>query len=176
MGGSAGTAAQHFQSSQRVAFVKGGDEVDFQYVADTAAAFIACADRATEGAHVFNLHGETVDDHRYDGNHCVATHDPKPWRKQFNILLAYASFYNPLNFVRAVVNWKDPIWHYRVIYQAYGMVGVVKSMLKGWGWLWSLYRGPVKKLDGLPRRRLEMIPPPVSPRQVAAWGLQLQSV
>lgn len=33
---------------------------DFQYVADTAAAFIACADNAPEGAHVFNLHGETV--------------------------------------------------------------------------------------------------------------------
>ncbi len=33
---------------------------DFQYVADTAAAFIACADNASEGAHVFNLHGETV--------------------------------------------------------------------------------------------------------------------
>jgi nucleoside-diphosphate-sugar epimerase len=33
---------------------------DFQYVEDTAAAFIACADRAPEGAHVFNLHGETV--------------------------------------------------------------------------------------------------------------------
>jgi len=34
---------------------------DFQYVADTSAAFIACADRAPHGAHVFNLHGETVD-------------------------------------------------------------------------------------------------------------------
>jgi nucleoside-diphosphate-sugar epimerase len=34
---------------------------DFQYVEDTAAAFIACAQRAPEGAHVFNLHGETVD-------------------------------------------------------------------------------------------------------------------
>jgi nucleoside-diphosphate-sugar epimerase len=34
---------------------------DFQYVEDTAAAFIACADRAPKGAHVFNLHGETVD-------------------------------------------------------------------------------------------------------------------
>lgn len=34
---------------------------DFQYVEDTAAAFIACADRAPEGAHVFNLHGETVE-------------------------------------------------------------------------------------------------------------------
>lgn len=34
---------------------------DFQYVADTAAAFIKCADFAPEGAHVFNLHGETVE-------------------------------------------------------------------------------------------------------------------
>ena len=33
---------------------------DFQYVADTAAAFIACADKNPEGAHIFNLHGETV--------------------------------------------------------------------------------------------------------------------
>ena len=33
---------------------------DFQYVADTAAAFIACADAVPDGAHVFNLHGETV--------------------------------------------------------------------------------------------------------------------
>ena len=34
---------------------------DFQYVADTAAAFIACADGAPGGAHAFNLHGETVE-------------------------------------------------------------------------------------------------------------------
>jgi len=34
---------------------------DFQYVQDTAAAFIRCADEAPEGAHVFNLHGETVE-------------------------------------------------------------------------------------------------------------------
>ncbi|HXI26282.1 MAG TPA: NAD(P)-dependent oxidoreductase [Pyrinomonadaceae bacterium] len=33
---------------------------DFQYVEDTAAAFIRCADGGPEGAHVFNLHGETV--------------------------------------------------------------------------------------------------------------------
>ena len=34
---------------------------DFQYVEDTAATFIACADRAPQGAHIFNLHGETVE-------------------------------------------------------------------------------------------------------------------
>ena len=41
--------------------IRFGGSTDFQYVADTAAAFIACADRMPEGAHVFNLHGETVD-------------------------------------------------------------------------------------------------------------------
>ena len=40
--------------------IRFGGATDFQYVADTAAAFIACADDAPEGAHVFNLHGETV--------------------------------------------------------------------------------------------------------------------
>jgi nucleoside-diphosphate-sugar epimerase len=34
---------------------------DFLYVADTAAAFIASADRSPEGAHVFNLHGDSLD-------------------------------------------------------------------------------------------------------------------
>jgi nucleoside-diphosphate-sugar epimerase len=34
---------------------------DFQYVADTAATFIACADASLPGAHVFNLHGETLE-------------------------------------------------------------------------------------------------------------------
>lgn len=34
---------------------------DFLYVADTAAAFLASADRSPEGAHVFNLHGDSVD-------------------------------------------------------------------------------------------------------------------
>src|SRR6266550_5229546 len=41
--------------------IRFGGATDFQYVADTASAFIACADKAPEGAHVFNLHGETVE-------------------------------------------------------------------------------------------------------------------
>ena len=41
--------------------IRFGGATDFQFVEDTAAAFIACADRAPAGAHVFNLHGETVE-------------------------------------------------------------------------------------------------------------------
>ena len=40
--------------------IRFGGATDFQYVADTAVAFIACADKKPEGAQVFNLHGETV--------------------------------------------------------------------------------------------------------------------
>src|SRR5438445_4202659 len=116
-----------------------------------------------------------LEDYHYDGNHCIATEDPNPWHKQLNIYLAYASFYNPLNFVRAIANWKDPLWTYRVMYQAYGMAGLVRSMAQGWGWLSSLYRSPVKKLQEVPRRRLLMVPPPVAPRQ-ATPALQFQTV
>ncbi len=104
-----------------------------------------------------------LEDYHYDGNHCIATEDPNPWRKQLNIYLAYASFYNPLNFVRALGTWKDPLWDYRFMYQAYGMAGLMKSFAKGFGWLWNLYRGPITRSQDVPRRRLLMVPPPVSP-------------
>jgi len=116
-----------------------------------------------------------VEDYQYDGNHLIATQDPKPWRKQLNIYLAYASFYNPLNFIKAIAKWKDPLWTYRVLYQAYGMVGLVRSVTKGWGWLKSLWKGPITKMTEVPRRRLEMVPPPVSPETVAK-AVQYQSV
>jgi radical SAM superfamily enzyme YgiQ (UPF0313 family) len=116
-----------------------------------------------------------LEDYHYDGNHCIATEDPNPWRKQLNIYLAYASFYNPLNFVSAIANWKDPLWTYRVMYQAYGMAGLARSVAQGWGWLSSLYSGPIKKLQEVPRRRLLMVPPPVAPGQPAPV-LQFQTV
>jgi len=40
--------------------IRFGGATDFQYVAVTAATFIACADRVPPGAYVFNLHGESV--------------------------------------------------------------------------------------------------------------------
>lgn len=108
-----------------------------------------------------------VEDYQFDGNHLIATEDPRPWRKQLNIYMAYASFYNPLNFVRALASWKDPLWTIRVVYQAYGMLGLVRSLAKGFGWVRDLWCGPIVKMQEEPRRRLEMVPPPVSPAQVA---------
>jgi nucleoside-diphosphate-sugar epimerase len=40
--------------------IRFGGRTDFQYVRDTAYAFVAAATSSLNGAHVFNLHGETV--------------------------------------------------------------------------------------------------------------------
>jgi radical SAM superfamily enzyme YgiQ (UPF0313 family) len=101
-----------------------------------------------------------LEDYQYDGNHCIATADPNPWRKQLNVYLAYASFYNPVNFVRAAANWKDPAWYMRVMYQTYGMAGLVQSLGTSWKWIWNLYKGPIQKLAEVPRPRLPVIAPP----------------
>jgi radical SAM superfamily enzyme YgiQ (UPF0313 family) len=114
-----------------------------------------------------------LEDYHYDGNHCIATEDPNPWRKQFNIYMAYATFYNPLNLVRALVKWKDPLWTYRVMFQMYGMAGFAKSLVSGWGWLTSLWRGPIRRYREVPRPRLDIVP--AAPCDPAAPVTQLQS-
>ena len=40
--------------------IRFGGRTDFQYVADTADAFVRAATSTLKGAHVFNLHGETI--------------------------------------------------------------------------------------------------------------------
>jgi radical SAM superfamily enzyme YgiQ (UPF0313 family) len=117
-----------------------------------------------------------VEDYQYDGNHCIATDDPRPWHKQLNIYLAYARFYNPLSLLRALADWKDPVWGFRVMYQGYGMIGVLRSFKQGWRWLWNLYKGPIRKLDDVPTRKLPMRFPTVSSTPVLSPVLQSKLV
>lgn len=110
-----------------------------------------------DGMVIAQAGSEKVEDHHYDGNHCVATHDPHPWRKQLNIYLAYASFYNPFNFVRTMLKWNDPLKTIRLAYQIYGMAGQVKSIISGWKWIRNLAKGPIEKTTVVPHCRLEMV-------------------
>ena len=128
-----------------------------------------------EGMVIDEAHGRKVEDYLFDGNHCIATKDPKPWRKQVNMFLSYAAFYNPLNFVRAIANWKDPMWKVRVFYQALGMIGLYKSVKQGFGWIKSLYFGPVHKKSDVPTKRLELIPANPAPAAGTTISLQIQS-
>jgi radical SAM superfamily enzyme YgiQ (UPF0313 family) len=129
-----------------------------------------------DGMVIAQAGAEKVEDHHYDGNHCIATHDKNPWRKQMNIYLAYVSFYNPWNFLKVILNWKDPIRTMRIMYQLYGMAGVVKSLHTGWNWLWNLRKGPVTKMQQVPGSRLEIISvEETTPREQTAPAMQCQS-
>jgi radical SAM superfamily enzyme YgiQ (UPF0313 family) len=132
-----------------------------------------------EGMVISRAGNVKVEDHHYDGNHCIATKDPHPWRKQLNLYLAYASFYNPLNFARTILKWNDPARTVRIIYQLYGMAGLVRSMMTGWKWVRSLITGPIEKTTVAPHCRLEMVsvehskaPKPAAPTPI----LQAQEV
>ena len=45
--------------------IRFGGATDVLYAADAAQAFLDCADRAPEGAHVFNLHGDSIEVRRF---------------------------------------------------------------------------------------------------------------
>lgn len=102
--------------------------------------------------------GKPVEEYQYDGNHIVATHDPYPWRRQLNMLLSYASFYNPVNLLRALPKF-DTFWADRVLFQIYGMIGLVRSVHQIRDWLRRLLAGPIERLAELPAPRFRMVVP-----------------
>jgi hypothetical protein len=102
--------------------------------------------------------GQPIEQYQYDGNHCLATSDPRPWRRQVNMLLSYAAFYNPVNFVLALPRF-DNVWRDRIVFQLLGMVGLAKSVYQSRGWIARLISGPIEKGVEVPRPRFPMITP-----------------
>lgn len=85
-----------------------------------------------------------VADYQFDGNHTIASRSRHPWRKQINILIAYACFYNPLRALKAVLT-VDALWKFRIMYQLFGQAGLVRSAWATRGWLHRLKRGRIEK-------------------------------
>jgi hypothetical protein len=70
-----------------------------------------------------SLDGQRVDDHLWDGNHVISVGSTSvPWKLQRNVLLAYISFYNPINFCRTFLNRRRKWSHFFL--QIWGMWGL----------------------------------------------------
>ena len=102
--------------------------------------------------------GQPIKDYQYDGNHCLATSDAYPWRRQINMLAGYVSFYNPINLLLALPRF-DKVWADRILCQLVGMFGVAKSIYHSHGWLKRLISGPIERLVELPRSRFPTVAP-----------------
>ncbi|MGQ9650608.1 MAG: B12-binding domain-containing radical SAM protein [Phycisphaerae bacterium] len=99
----------------------------------------------TSGLVYASAAGRKVEQHMLDGNYVVASRDPRPWRKQFNIMLAYLYFYNPLRFLRAIIWPRTRLYLADAIMQALGMWGTIQTVRRTLGWALCLRRGPIKR-------------------------------
>ena len=80
--------------------------------------------------------GRPVEAYMYDGNHVIASHLAKPWKKQVNLLLAYLYFYNPVWFVLAVLRFRprNKLGHRPALLQVFGMLGLLHTIRRSAGW------------------------------------------
>ena len=102
--------------------------------------------------------GQPIEQYQFDGNHCLATSDAHPWRRQINMLVSYAVFYNPLHLLLALPRL-DKVWADRIMFQFLGMVGLAKSVYQLRVWLARLIVGPIERLAELPPTKFPIVAP-----------------
>ncbi|RJP42028.1 MAG: radical SAM protein [Phycisphaerales bacterium] len=123
----------------------------------------------TSGMAYESVAGRRVEPHMLGGNYVIASHHPKPWRKQFNILLAYAYFYNPLRFAKVLVAPRTRLYLADAVWQVLGMWGLALTVRRTLGWAARLRFGRIRRLNAPPVSALPMRGP--APASVADHAL-----
>jgi hypothetical protein len=100
--------------------------------------------------------GRKVEEHMLGGNYVVASHHPKPWRKQINILLAYVYFYNPLRFALALVRPSTRLYFAEAVWQILGMWGLAQTARRTFGWILRLRFGKIRRRVAPPMNEVPM--------------------
>lgn len=100
--------------------------------------------------------GRRVEPHMLDANYVVASQHPQPWRKQFNIMIAYLYFYNPLRALLALVRPKSRLYLADAAVQVIGMWGLTRTIRRTFGWALRLMRGDIRRHADLPACALPM--------------------
>jgi radical SAM superfamily enzyme YgiQ (UPF0313 family) len=78
--------------------------------------------------------GRPVKPYMYDGNHVIASAHARPWKKQFNLLLGYLYFYNPLWMMVALWRRNTKVGMKPAYMQMVGMFGLSQSIRRTFGW------------------------------------------
>lgn len=110
----------------------------------------------TSGMAYDSVGGRRVEEHMLGGNYVIASHHPRPWRKQVNILVAYAYFYNPLRFLTALLRPKTKVHLADAVWQVFGMWGLTQTVRKTFGWALRLRFGRIRRRLAPPMSRVPM--------------------
>jgi radical SAM superfamily enzyme YgiQ (UPF0313 family) len=110
----------------------------------------------TSGLTYESVGGRRVEPHMLDANYVVASKHDRPWQKQFNIMLAYLYFYNPLRFLKALVRPKSNVYFADAVWQVVGMWGLTHTIRRTLGWALRLRRGRIRRTTAAPASRIPM--------------------
>ena len=142
----------------QVSFLRKCGAQSLQVTVLTPAVGTRSYEAAFENGFVFDtVGGKRVLQWQFDGNHVVASSLPQPWRTQLNVLLAYASYYNPLNLVRALARPANSLFLAGVYDQLRGMMGLGVNAIDSARWAYRLWRGPISHLAGPPGPKRPLI-------------------
>jgi radical SAM superfamily enzyme YgiQ (UPF0313 family) len=104
----------------------------------------------TSGQVIDRVGGRRVLPHMYDGNYVVASSHQRPWRKQLNMLVGYASFYNPLRLAATLLGRKTKVSQKAAGMQIVGMLGLLHTIRRTGGWALRLMCGRIERLTHAP--------------------------
>ena len=99
----------------------------------------------------------------FDGSYLVASQEPRPWRKKFNLAAVYLYFYNPLRFLVALVRPKSRLYLADAGVQVLGMWGLARTVRRTLGWGLRLIRGTIRRSTRIPASRIPMRAPDGGP-------------
>ncbi|MCK4602180.1 MAG: radical SAM protein, partial [Phycisphaerae bacterium] len=100
-----------------------------------------------------------VEEYMVDGNYVIASHHPKPWRKQLNILAAYAFFYNPVALLIRTLSWNTRVKAAHMFLQLFGMWGLTMTIRRTLAWPLRLMLCRIKRRSAPPTSLIPMTSP-----------------
>jgi hypothetical protein len=86
----------------------------------------------------------------HDGNYVIASSHARPWRKQFNLLIGYLYFYNPVWLIVNLWRRKTRVGMKPAYMQMVGMVGVTQTIRRTFGWALRLMLTRIERLSQPP--------------------------
>jgi len=103
--------------------------------------------------------GRKMESYMLDGSYVIASHSSKPWKKQFNILLAYLFFYNPLRILALLGRPGSNQLLLDIGFQFVGMAGLACTFRRTIGWALRLMTGRITRRTSQPASRIPMRSP-----------------
>lgn len=150
----------HYGLLNQIKLLRKAGAVSLQVLMLTPSAGTKLYEGTFTGGMVFeSVGGRRVLPHMYDGNYVVASNHKHPWMKQLNILIGYASFYNPIRLAGCLLGKQTKVSQKAAGMQIVGMLGLMQTVRRTATWAVRLMFARIERLSHAPESPLPIRPP-----------------